>query len=126
MTKEIIVDYRKRRTEHAPILIDRAVVEQVESFKFLGIHITNKLEWSKHSKTVKKRARQGLFPLRKLERFGMVPTAAQSRASLPGTAIAWHQTARHYRGQCVRPSTSLALTCLPSRTAIPGGVRGRP
>ena len=40
-TKEMIVDYRKRRTEHAPILIDRAVVEQGESFKFLGIHITN-------------------------------------------------------------------------------------
>jgi hypothetical protein len=30
-TKEMIVDYRKRRTEHAPILIDGAVVEQVES-----------------------------------------------------------------------------------------------
>ena len=42
-TKEMIVDYRKRRTEHAPILIDGAVVEQVESFKFLGVHIANKL-----------------------------------------------------------------------------------
>ena len=30
-TKEKIVDYRKRRTEHASILIDWAVVEQVES-----------------------------------------------------------------------------------------------
>ena len=38
-TKEMIVDYRKRRTKHAPILIDRAGVEQVESFKFLGVHI---------------------------------------------------------------------------------------
>ena len=36
-TKEKIVDYRKRRAEHAPILIDGAVVEQVESFKFLGV-----------------------------------------------------------------------------------------
>ena len=61
-TKEIIVDYRKRRTEHAPLLIDGAVVEQVESFKFLGVHITNKLEWYKHTKTVLKRARQSLFP----------------------------------------------------------------
>jgi hypothetical protein len=43
----MIVDYRKRRTEHAPILIDGAVVEQVESFMFLGVHITNKLSWSK-------------------------------------------------------------------------------
>ena len=30
-TKEMTVDYRKKRTEHVPILIDRAVVEQVES-----------------------------------------------------------------------------------------------
>jgi hypothetical protein len=72
-TKEIIVDYRKQRTEHSPILIDGAVVEQVESFMFLGVHINNKLEWSKHTKTVVKRARQSLFPLRKRKRFGMGP-----------------------------------------------------
>ena len=72
-TKEMIVDYRKKRTEHTPILIDGAVVEQVESFKFLGVHITNKLTWSKHTKTVVKRARQNLFPLRRLKRFGMGP-----------------------------------------------------
>ena len=41
--KEMVVDYRKRRTEHTPILINRAVVEQVESFNFLGVHITSKL-----------------------------------------------------------------------------------
>jgi hypothetical protein len=29
------VDYRKRRTEHTPILIDRAVVKPVESFNLL-------------------------------------------------------------------------------------------
>ena len=38
------------------ILIDWAAVEQVESFKFLGVHITNKLTWPKHTKTVVKRA----------------------------------------------------------------------
>ena len=36
------MDYRKRRTEHTPVLIDGAVVEQVESFKCLGVHITIK------------------------------------------------------------------------------------
>ena len=69
----MIVDYRKRRTEHAPILIDGAVVEQVENFKFLGVHITTKLSWYKHTKTVVKRARQNLFPLRRLKRFAMGP-----------------------------------------------------
>ena len=38
---EMIVDYRKRSTEHTPILIDGAVVEQVESFKLLSVHITS-------------------------------------------------------------------------------------
>ena len=43
------MDYRKKRTGHAPTLIDGAAVEQVVSFKFLGVHITNKLTWSKHT-----------------------------------------------------------------------------
>jgi hypothetical protein len=72
-TKELIVDYRKRRAEQAPININGAVVERVESFKFLSVHITNELSWSQHTKTVLKRARQSLFPLRRLKRFGMGP-----------------------------------------------------
>ena len=63
----------KGRPSPTPILIDRAIVKQAESFKFLGVHITNKLTWSKHTKTVDKRARQILFPLRRQKRFGMGP-----------------------------------------------------
>jgi hypothetical protein len=55
--KEMIVDYMEKRTEHVPILIDRAAVEQVESFKFRGVHITNKLTWSNHTMIVVKRVR---------------------------------------------------------------------
>jgi hypothetical protein len=40
-TKEMIVYYRKKRPGHAPILIDDAVAEKLESFMFLGVHITN-------------------------------------------------------------------------------------
>ena len=45
-TKDLIVVYRKRRPKQAPINIDRAVVERIESFNFLGVHITNELSWS--------------------------------------------------------------------------------
>ena len=45
-TKELIMYYRKMR----------AIVERVESFKIIVVHITNKLSWSKHTKTVVKRA----------------------------------------------------------------------
>ena len=100
------MDNRKRRTKHAPILIDEVVVEQVEIFKFLGVYITNKLTWSKHTKTVVKRAQQNLFPLRRLKRLGMGPqilkrfyscTFESMVASLPGMATAHPPTARHYR-----------------------------
>jgi hypothetical protein len=72
MTKELIVDYRKRRAEQSPIKIDKDEVEWVESFKFLDV-ITNKLSWSKYTKTVLKKAQQHLCPLRRLKRFGMGP-----------------------------------------------------
>ena len=45
--------------------IDGAVVDWIESFKFLGVHT--------HTNTVVKRARQCLFPLRRLKRLGMGP-----------------------------------------------------
>ena len=92
----MIVDYRKRSSEHTPILIDGAVVEQVESFKFLGVNITNKLSWSKHTKTVVKRARQLPFPLRRLKRFGMGPQILKKFHSctiesiLTGYITAWY------------------------------------
>ena len=84
-------------------------MEQVESFKFLGVHITNKLSWSKHTKTVVKRAQQKLFPLRRLKRFGMGPQILKRFYSgtiesiLTGCitasmATAQHLTVRQYRG----------------------------
>uniref|UniRef100_A0AAZ3RDD3 Reverse transcriptase domain-containing protein n=1 Tax=Oncorhynchus tshawytscha TaxID=74940 RepID=A0AAZ3RDD3_ONCTS len=88
-TKEMIVDYRKKRTKYSPILIDVAVV-------FLGVHITNKLTWSKHTKIVVKRARQNLFPFRRLKRFGMGPQILKRFYSctigsiLTGCITAWY------------------------------------
>ena len=67
------MDYRKRRADHAPIHIDEAIVQRVKSFRLLGVHITNKLSWSKHTKTVVKRARQLISPLNRLKRCGMGP-----------------------------------------------------
>ena len=90
-TKELIVDYRKRQAEQAPINIGGAVVERVESFKFLGVHITNELSWSKHTKTVLKRARQNLFPHSRLKRFGMGPQILKRFYSCTtGCITAWN------------------------------------
>ena len=47
-TKELIMHYRKWRTEHTAIDIGTTLVE----WKFLGGHITKDLSWSTHTNTV--------------------------------------------------------------------------
>ena len=69
-TKELIVDNRKRRAEHTSIHIDRPVVEQVESFKFVSVHITKELSWSTYTNTTTPLPPQ---ELRRLKRFGIGP-----------------------------------------------------
>jgi hypothetical protein len=43
-TKEMIVDFGKQQREHPPIHVDGTAVENVGSFKFLGVYITDKLK----------------------------------------------------------------------------------
>ena len=64
--------------EHPPIHIDGTVVERVVSFKFLGVHITDKLIWSTHTDSIVKKAQQRRFIRRRLEKFGLSPTALAS------------------------------------------------
>ncbi len=51
-TKELVVDFRRQSREHT--------VERVNSFKFLGVHITEDLTWSAHTDSVLKKAHQRL------------------------------------------------------------------
>ena len=95
-------------------------MEQVESFKFLGVHITNKLTGSKHTKTVVNRARQNLFPLFTI------------KSILTGCITAWYGNCAASDRKALQRVVRMAqyitkgLSSLPSRTSIPGGVRGRP
>jgi hypothetical protein len=66
-TKEMIVDFRKQQREQPRIYIDGTVVERVESFEFLSVHIKDKLKWSTHTDSVVKKAQ-----FRK-KKFGLPP-----------------------------------------------------
>ncbi len=46
-TKEMIFDPREVRA-HDPVIIGDSKIEQVCSYKYLGIHMDNKLKWSVH------------------------------------------------------------------------------
>jgi hypothetical protein len=94
-TKELIVN-RKQQRDHAPIHIDGAAVEKVESFKFPCVHITDDLKWSIHTDSVVKNARQLLFNLRRLKKCGLVPKTITTfyrctiESILLGCITAWY------------------------------------
>eukprot|EP00061_Rhincodon_typus_P003637 g20573.t1 len=69
-TKGLIINFRKNGGEYAPININGTEVERVESIKFLGVTITDKLSWTSQTVTVKK-TQQCLFFLRRLRKFDM-------------------------------------------------------
>jgi hypothetical protein len=68
-TKELVVDFRKVKQSLAPIKISGNEVEQVSSFKLLGVTLQNDLKWEANSKEVVKKARKRLYFLRILKAF---------------------------------------------------------
>ncbi len=67
-TKEIVIDFRRVHSLHAPLTINGATVERVSSTKFLGVHITEDLSWTNNTAALAKKAQQRLYFLRKLRR----------------------------------------------------------
>ena len=96
----MIVDFRKQQRQHPLIHIDGTAVEKVERFKFLGVHITDKLKWSTHTDSVVKKAQQCLFNVRRLKKFGLSPNTFTNfyrctiESFLLGCITAWY-------GNCV-------------------------
>ncbi|KAI4882184.1 hypothetical protein NFI96_024767 [Prochilodus magdalenae] len=88
-TKELIVDFRKQERVHTPITINGAAVERVRGFKFLGVHITEELTWTEHTRRVMKKAQQRLFFLRRLRRFGMNPRILRTFYTSHAITTSW-------------------------------------
>ena len=65
------MDFRNQQ-ESPPFYIEGTAVEKVEGFKFLGVHITDKLKLSTHTDSVVK-AQQLLFNLRRLKKCVLSP-----------------------------------------------------
>ncbi|KAI4881098.1 hypothetical protein NFI96_007136 [Prochilodus magdalenae] len=68
------MDYRRlQRGGHSSLYINGGKVEWVSSVRFLGVHLTDDLTWSLHTNKVVRSARQRLFFLRRLRKFGLPP-----------------------------------------------------
>ncbi len=85
-----------RRENTPPSSLTGHLWNRVSSFKFLGVHITEDLTWSAHTDAVLKKAKQTLFFLRRLRKFGMSPHILHSfytctvESILTGCITAWY------------------------------------
>ena len=63
-TKELIIDYRRKKTDTPPLNIGEEQVERTSSFRFLGVHLDDDLTWSTNTAAIIKKAHQRLYFLR--------------------------------------------------------------
>jgi hypothetical protein len=68
-TKELVVDFRSKKTPIQPLVINDQEVEIVESFRFLGSIISCSLKWEDNVIAIRKKAQQRLYFLRQLRKF---------------------------------------------------------
>lgn len=65
----MVNDFRKKRTATQPLRILGEVIELVEDYKYLGMHIDNKLNWKTNIEAVYKKRMSRLHFLMKLRSF---------------------------------------------------------
>ncbi|KAK3529637.1 hypothetical protein QTP70_032513, partial [Hemibagrus guttatus] len=74
-TKEMVIDFQRRRTpHHTPVTIQGLDIEFVDSFKYLGVHLNNRLDWLDNTHALYKKGQSRLHLLRRLGSFGVCRT----------------------------------------------------
>ena len=70
-TKEMVVDFRRTRTKLNTISILGEEVEVVEGYRYLGVHLDNRLDWKCNTEAVYRKGQSRLYFLRKLRSFNV-------------------------------------------------------
>ncbi|KAK1784171.1 hypothetical protein P4O66_003983 [Electrophorus voltai] len=112
------------------------MVERVDSFRYLGVHISQDLSWSRHTNSLAKKARQRFYHLRRLRDFRLPSKVLRNfytctiESILTGNITVWFGNStkqdRQALQRVVRSAERITrnfLTCRPSTTS---GARPRP
>ena len=71
-TKELVVDFRQsKHSPPAPVNIQGTDIDIVRSYKYLGVHLNNKLDWTDHTQATYKKGQSSPYLLRSLRSFGV-------------------------------------------------------
>ncbi|XP_055493496.1 uncharacterized protein LOC129698391 isoform X1 [Leucoraja erinacea] len=70
-TKEMVVNFGRSKLPLQPVNAAGADIEVVQTYKYLGVHLDNKLDWSVNSDSLYKKGQSRLFFLRRLKSFNV-------------------------------------------------------
>ena len=70
-TEEMVIDFRKSRPPPRPVQIEGDEVEVVGTYKYLGLQLDNKLDWTVNTDHLYKKGQRRLYFLRRLGSFNI-------------------------------------------------------
>ncbi|KAI4872034.1 hypothetical protein NFI96_006517 [Prochilodus magdalenae] len=70
-TKEMVVDFRRVRPLTQPVFIEGVEVEMVRTYRYLGLHLDERLDWSANTDILYRKGRSRLYFLRRLGSFNI-------------------------------------------------------
>ena len=70
-TKELVYDIRRKKPVHDCVMVNNNPVEQVATFRYLGVLLSNDMTWNDHISAITSKAHKRLFFLRKLKQAGV-------------------------------------------------------
>ncbi|KAI3359378.1 hypothetical protein L3Q82_002881 [Scortum barcoo] len=87
-TKELVVDFRRRsHSPPAPVSIQGTDIDTVKSYKYLGVHLNDSLDWSDNTDALIKKGNSRLFLAQEAEVF----LECRDHSSGPFMTLWWHQ-----------------------------------
>ena len=69
----MVIDFRQARSDPQSVDIKGSAVARVETYKYLGIVLNNKLSWGDHVDLIVKKLNSRMYCLRKLNSFHITP-----------------------------------------------------
>ncbi|KAK3557940.1 hypothetical protein QTP86_003864 [Hemibagrus guttatus] len=68
-TREMVVDFRRPRPQPEPVTISGDCVEFVKTYKYLGVQLDERMDWTANMNALGRRGQSWLYFLRRLESF---------------------------------------------------------
>ncbi|KAJ8272962.1 hypothetical protein GJAV_G00095560 [Gymnothorax javanicus] len=75
-TKEMVVDFRRSKPPCQPVCLRGETTEVVQNYRYLGVVLDNKLDWSANTDALYKKGQSCLFFLRRLKSFDVCKSSS--------------------------------------------------